>query len=130
MWISKVVILYQYQRHPWELPGCLVVKDSMLSLLWLRFYPWPENFYVLWVYPKKKRNPFFSPLFLLGLHLQHMEVPRLGVKSELQLLAYATATAIPDPRHICNLHTAHSNTGSFNALSKARDPTQVLMDTS
>ena len=29
-----------------------------------------------------------------GLHLQHMEVPRLGVQSELQLLAYATATAM------------------------------------
>ena len=30
--------------------------------------------------------------FFLGLHLQHMEVPRLGVESELQLPAYATAT--------------------------------------
>ena len=28
-----------------------------------------------------------------------MEVPRLGVESELQLPAYATATATPDPRH-------------------------------
>ena len=26
-----------------------------------------------------------------------MEVPRLGVESELELLAYTTATAIPDP---------------------------------
>ena len=32
----------------------------------------------------------------LGPHLQHMEVPRLGVKSELQLLAYTSATATPD----------------------------------
>ena len=32
---------------------------------------------------------FFSFFFcLLGLHLGHMEVPRLGVKSELQLLTY------------------------------------------
>ena len=30
----------------------------------------------------------------LGQHLWHMEVPRLGVESELQLLAYATATAM------------------------------------
>ena len=29
-------------------------------------------------------------------HLRHMEVPRLGVKSELQQLAYSTATATPD----------------------------------
>ena len=33
----------------------------------------------------------------LGPHLQHMEVPRLGVKSELQLPAYASATAMLDP---------------------------------
>ena len=29
----------------------------------------------------------------LGLHSQHMEVPRLGVELELQLPAYTTATA-------------------------------------
>ena len=28
-----------------------------------------------------------------------MEVPRLGVKTELWLLAYAIDTAIPDPSH-------------------------------
>ena len=33
---------------------------------------------------------FFS---FLGLRSQHMEIPRLGIKLELQLLAYATATA-------------------------------------
>ena len=37
--------------------------------------------------------PVTSPLFFfLGLYLWHMEVPRLGVKSELQLPATATAT--------------------------------------
>ena len=45
---------------------------------------------------------FFVCLFVfvfLGPHLRHTEVPRLGVKSELQLLAYttATATAMPAP---------------------------------
>ena len=35
---------------------------------------------------------------------QHMEVPRLGVKSELQLPAYTTATVTPDLSHICELH--------------------------
>ena len=33
----------------------------------------------------------------LGPHPQHMEVPRLGVQSELWPLAYDTATAMPDP---------------------------------
>ena len=35
--------------------------------------------------------------------MQHMEVPGLGVKLELKLPAYTTATATPDPSHICNL---------------------------
>ena len=38
---------------------------------------------------------FFSFPFILGPHLCYMEVPRLRVEQELQLLAYATA--IPDP---------------------------------
>ena len=33
-----------------------------------------------------------------------MEFPRLGVQSELQLLAYATATATQDPSCVCDLH--------------------------
>ena len=44
---------------------------------------------------------FFFALFFfffLGLHPQHMEVPRLGGKSKLQRPAYTTATATPDPR--------------------------------
>ena len=53
-----------------------------------------------------------------------MEIPRLGVKSELQLLAYDTATATQDPSHVCDLITIHSN-----PLSEARDRTFVLMDT-
>ena len=36
----------------------------------------------------------------LGLHPWHMEVPGLGVESELQLLAYTTATAMRDLGHI------------------------------
>ena len=33
-----------------------------------------------------------------------MEVPRLGVELELQLLAYTTATATPDLSQVCDLH--------------------------
>ena len=47
---------------------------------------------------KIPRNKFYQDLFFffLGLHKWHMEVPRLGVKSELQLPAYTTATATLD----------------------------------
>ena len=42
---------------------------------------------------------FCFVLSLLGSHLQHMEVPRLGVKLELQLLAYTIVTAIQSKLH-------------------------------
>ena len=44
---------------------------------------------------------FFFLLYFLGSHLWHMEVPRLGVTSELQLPVYTPATQ--DPSHICDL---------------------------
>lgn len=33
-----------------------------------------------------------------------MEVPRLGVKLELQLPSYITEAAVPDPSHAFDLH--------------------------
>ena len=69
-------------------------------------------------------------IVLLGTHSWHMEVPRLWVKSELQRLAYTTAIARPDPSCLCNLYHSSQQHGILNPLSKARDQTQVLMDTS
>ena len=66
-------------------------------------------------------------LVFLGLHLWHMEVPRLGVQSELQLLGYTTATATPDPSRICNLNHSSRQRWILNTLSKARDWTHSLM---
>ena len=42
--------------------------------------------------------------WFLGPHLRHMEVPSLGVESELQPPAYTTATARWDLSLICDLH--------------------------
>ena len=70
----------------------------------------------------------YSFFFFLGLHLQCMEVPRLGVELELQLPAYTTATAMPDLNHICDLHHSSWQHGILNPLSKARDPTCILME--
>ena len=47
-----------------------------------------------------------------------VEVCRLGVESDLQLPAYATATAMLDPSHICNLTP---QLVILNPLSEARD---------
>ena len=72
----------------------------------------------------------FVWLVFLGLHLQHTEVPRLGVKSELQLLAYTTATATRDPSHICDPHPSSQPCLILNPLSEARietESTQMLV---
>ena len=70
--------------------------------------------------------------YFFGLHLRHMEVPRLGVQSELQLPAYTTATATQDRSRVCRIYnTAHGNkTQILNPLNEARDQTQLLMDPS
>ena len=59
-----------------------------------------------------------------------MEVPRLGVESELQLLSYATATTMPDPSHVFNLHHSSQQCQILNPLMEARDRTCVLKGTS
>ena len=58
-----------------------------------------------------------------------MEVPRLGVKLELQLLAYTTATATMDPSGICDLGRSLWQHRTLNPLSEARDQTRILTDT-
>ena len=59
-----------------------------------------------------------------------MEAPRLGVKLELQLPAFATAAATWDPRCICDLHHSSQQHWMLNPLSRARDQTRILTDTS
>ena len=59
-----------------------------------------------------------------------MEVLRLGFELELQLLAYATATVMPDPSHFCDLHYSSQQHGILNLLSEARGQTRIVMGTS
>ena len=65
----------------------------------------------------------FIYLFIVSLGLQpcHMEVPWPGVKSELQLPAYTTAIAIPDPSRICHIHYSSQQHWILDPLSGARD---------
>ena len=50
-----------------------------------------------------------------------MEVPRLGVNSELQLPTHITATATWDLSPLCNLHHSVWQRQILNPLSEARD---------
>ena len=66
--------------------------------------------------------------FFVRPHLLHVDVPRLGAESELQLPTYTTATR--DPNHICELCPSSRPHWILNPLSEARDPTHILMDAS
>ena len=67
--------------------------------------------------------------FFLGLHLWYMEITGQEVKSELQLPAYTTATAIPHPSCICSLKHSLQQCCILNPLTDIRDWTCILIDT-
>uniref|UniRef100_A0A8D1DD68 Kynurenine 3-monooxygenase n=1 Tax=Sus scrofa TaxID=9823 RepID=A0A8D1DD68_PIG len=75
-----------------------------------------------------KCRPETGVITLLGLHPRQMNVPWLGVESELRLPVYTTATR--DLSRVFDLHHSSQQHRILNPLSKARDQTQVLMDTS
>ena len=64
-----------------------------------------------------------SPIhfFLFRATLWHMEVPKLGTKSEVSLPAYTTPTALRDLSHVCDLYHSSWQYWILNPLSEARD---------
>ena len=69
---------------------------------------------------------FFFFFVFLGQHLWHMEVPRLGVESELWPPAYATDTATPDLSRVCDLYHSSRHHWIRNPVIEARDRTSNL----
>ena len=108
----------------------------MYTLFFLYYLPsWsiPEDWLCFPVLYNRTRlfiHSFFFFFSFLGLHLQHKEVPRLGVKLELQLPACATAIATQDPNHICDLCCYLWQCQVLNPVREAMDWTHILMDTS
>ena len=70
---------------------------------------------------------FFSLLFFWATPRAY-EVPGLGVESELQLPAYATAIAGSEP--YLQIYRNSQQHWILNTVSKARDQTHILMDAS
>ena len=68
---------------------------------------------------------FFS---FLRLNVWHMDVPSLGVKSELQLRAYTHSNAGSKP--VCDPHYSSWQHQVPNPLIEARDQTHILMGAS
>ena len=100
----------------------VIPLKSPLVLLYVSFLSFWLYYLIAFFLPSL---PSFIPLFL-----QHMEVPRLKVKLDLKLLAYTTATATPHPSRVCHPHHSSYQCWLFNLLSRARDWTCILMDTS
>ena len=73
---------------------------------------------------------FFVFVIFFWLHLWHMGGSRLGGKLVLWLPAFTIATATPDLSYVCNLHHRSRQCRILNLVSKARNQTYVLMDTS
>ena len=69
-------------------------------------------------------------IFFFFLFRAAFSVPRLGVKLELQLLAYSTATVKPDSSHVGNIQHRSWQHRIPDPLSKSKDRTHILMDTS
>ena len=53
----KTVWCWHKNRHTREFPGTLAIKDSVLSLLWFGFDPWPGNLLMPWVQRKNPNHP-------------------------------------------------------------------------
>ena len=103
----------------------------MISLLYilLRFVLWFMVYSiqecVLWVLEALGGCNFMVFFCFLGLHLRHMDVPKLGVESELWMPAYVTATQ--DPSLVCELHHSSRQSWILNPLGEARDQTHNLV---
>ena len=76
----------------------------------------------------KSKISLFLFFVFLGLYPWYMEVPRLVVKSELQLPSYATSTAMPDLSCVCDCSSWQCQI--LSPLSEARDRTCIFMVTS
>ena len=91
-----------------DLSRCGKIFFFFLQPYLQRFFTFPQQGYEGFIFsissPKIVIFCLFFSFFFLWLHLRHMEVPKLGVESELQLLACTTATATRDPSLLCDLH--------------------------
>ena len=101
---------FGHTRGMWNFPGqgsnpSTDVTQAAAVTMW---DPYPPC--AMWEFLKRI---FF---WFLGPQIRHMEVPRLGVELELQLPAYTTATAMPDPSRVCDLYHSSWQRRILNTL--------------
>ena len=103
---------------------------------WIPFQTYESEVLVGW---RGEDGTFYLLIYFLGPHPRYMEVPRLGVESELWLLAYTAGTQSTiivkrecrfHPSHICSLNHSSRQCWILNPLSDARDRTHNFTVTS
>ena len=112
-WVEKFKVAYFTQLPRICLPVVLQLSMLMAGLM--------VNYILatFFSYITPHFFTFFSFSAFLGPLLRHMEVPRLGTELELQLQAYATATARQNLGRICNLHHSSLQHRILNPLREA-----------
>ena len=123
-WATMATPDIKFNINTWSLKRKNNLNDKKYSWYLYIFY---LKCYVM------KNSPVFGFVFVfcfLGPHPWHMELPRLGVKSELQPPAYATATATGGPSRVCDLYHSSRHHQIVNPLSEAQGQTCILMDAS
>ena len=93
-------ILYGVCWPSW-ICACVLFTNFEKMLAIISFHAFPTPFYFSFLSRTLNTNKcimFWGLLFCFGCYLRHMEVPRLGVQLELQLLTYTTAHCKPDPK--------------------------------
>ena len=104
---------------------------SLSTLLAFQCQPPPLS--IISAYPLGSlwcKNLFYFIFCLFRATPAAYEGSQARAESELQLLAYATATATWDLSHVCNLHQSSWQCRILNLMSGARGRTCILMDTS
>ena len=106
-------------------PEIVVIISSPSS--W-HLYPLPTctmltSWHSLWSLQECERQVLsvISIYLFIWLQVWHMEVPRLGVRLELQLPVYTHSHNNADLSCICNLHHSSWQYQILNPLSEARD---------
>lgn len=135
MLYSKMTQLYTYMHYfshhyppSWSITSNWIYFPVLYRRIPLPIHSKCNSFHLLYLFLHLISFVFVSFCFL-GPHLQHMEVPWLGVESELQLQAYATATAMQDPSCVCDLHHRSWQCQILNPQNTAGDWTCNLIDT-
>ena len=121
---ASLLLVSLFNDHPWKVcyfALTLAVYQSACSPTASQCVVNSFNF--LSIYRETKYSFFLGGgLFVfLGLHPWHTEVPTLGAQLDLQLLAYATATLMPDLSCVCELQHSSRQRQILNPLIRARD---------